>query len=107
MKPIGRVGKAKRAHDSIRRVSNKTRGRGASRLCPPYSALAAETILAHIARMTKPHETPVMEPFPDKEGTGWHVIIRYHEGHERRIEGFASKAKAVDWINANATQVDE
>jgi hypothetical protein len=35
------------------------------------------------------------------------VIIRYHEGHERRIEGFASKAEAVDWIEANATQVEE
>jgi hypothetical protein len=57
--------------------------------------------------MAKPQEMPVMEPFPDKEGTGWHVIIRYREGHERRIEGFASKAEAVDWIEANATQVDE
>ena len=52
-------------------------------------------------------EMPVMEPFPDKDGTGWHVIIRYREGHERRIEGFASKAEAVDWIEANATQVEE
>ncbi len=50
---------------------------------------------------------PVMEPFPDKEGTGWHVIIRFHEGHERRIEGFASKADAVDWIEANLPQVDK
>jgi hypothetical protein len=57
--------------------------------------------------MAKPHEMPVMEPFPDKDGTGWHVIIRYREGHERRIEGFASKAEAIDWIEANATQVDE
>ncbi len=48
-----------------------------------------------------------MEPFPDKEGTGWHVIIRYREGHERRIEGFAGKAEAVDWIEANLTQVDK
>jgi hypothetical protein len=52
-------------------------------------------------------ELPVMEPFPDKPGTGWHVIIRYHDGHERRIEGFASKDEAVDWITANATQVEE
>jgi hypothetical protein len=52
-------------------------------------------------------ETPVMEPFPDQTGTGWHVIIRYHEGHERRIEGFATKSDAVDWITANATQVDK
>jgi hypothetical protein len=48
-----------------------------------------------------------MEPFPDKGGAGWHVIIRYHEGHERRIEGFATKAEAVDWIEANLTQVDK
>jgi hypothetical protein len=52
-------------------------------------------------------EQPVMEPFPDKAGTGWHVIIRYHEGHERRIEGFASKAEAVDWITANTGQVNK
>ena len=69
--------------------------------------LEPAAILAHIARMTKPHEEPVMEPFPDQTGTGWHVIIRYHGGHERRIEGFATKAEAVDWIEANATQVDE
>jgi hypothetical protein len=57
--------------------------------------------------MTNSEERPVMEPFPDKTGTGWHVVIRYHEGHEREIEGFASKSGAVDWIIANATQVDE
>ena len=57
--------------------------------------------------MAKSDETPVMEPFPDKTGTGWHVVIRYHEGHERLIEGFASRAEAVDWITANATQVNE
>lgn len=48
-----------------------------------------------------------MEPFPDKEGTGWHVIVRFDGGRERRIEGFASKAEAVDWIEANLTQVDK
>lgn len=62
---------------------------------------------AHTAAMTHPEERPVMEPFPDKTGTGWHVVIRYRGGHERRIEGFASKAEAVDWIEANATQVKE
>ena len=44
---------------------------------------------------------------PDKVGTGWHVIIRYRQGHERRIEGFTTKSEAVDWIEANSTQVDE
>jgi hypothetical protein len=57
--------------------------------------------------MVDSDKTPVMEPFPDKEGTGWHVIIRFDGGHERRIEGFASKADAVDWIEANLTQVDK
>jgi hypothetical protein len=57
--------------------------------------------------MPQSHELPVMEPFPDKTGTGWHVVIRYHEGHERRIEGFATKSDAVDWITANATHVDQ
>jgi len=36
----------------------------------------------------------VVEPFPDKTGTGWHVVIRYRERYERLIEGFASKAEA-------------
>ena len=52
-------------------------------------------------------EKPVMMPFQNQVGTGWHVIVRYHQGHERRIEGFATKDEAVDWISANATQVDE
>jgi hypothetical protein len=57
--------------------------------------------------MADSDEKPVMEPFPDKTGTGWHVIIRYHEGHERRIDGFATEDEAVAWIVANAGQVDE
>jgi hypothetical protein len=48
-----------------------------------------------------------MLPFKDKAGPGWHVIIRYHEGHERRIDGFASEQEAQEWIVANATQVDK
>lgn len=50
---------------------------------------------------------PVMQPFQDKEGTGWHIIIRYHKGHERRIDGFATEKEAVDWISANSKQVDK
>ncbi len=61
----------------------------------------------HIARMAEPHEEPVMMPFQDKVGTGWHVIVRYHQGHERRIDGFATENEAVDWITANAAQVDK
>jgi len=57
--------------------------------------------------MTAPQEEPVMLPFPDKEGTGWHVVIRYHKGHERRIEGFATEDEALEWIVANAKEVDQ
>ena len=57
--------------------------------------------------MADSDEKAVMEPFPDKEGTGWHVIIRYPHGHERRIDGFASKSEAVDWIIANSDEVQE
>ncbi len=57
--------------------------------------------------MADSDEIPGMEPFPDKTGTGWHVIIRYHTGHERRIEGFATEAEAVDWITSNASQLDK
>ena len=53
------------------------------------------------------NEQPVMLPFRDKEGTGWHVIIRYHEGHERRIDGFSSEEEALNWIVANTGQVDK
>lgn len=56
--------------------------------------------------MAKPHEMPVMEPSRTRtERAG--RDNRYREDHERRIEGFASKAEAVDSIEANATQVDE
>jgi hypothetical protein len=52
-------------------------------------------------------EEPVMLPFQDKGGTGWHVVIRYHPGHERRIDGFATEKEALDWIIANSEQVDK
>ena len=52
-------------------------------------------------------EEPVMLPFADKEGTGWHVVVRYHEGHERRIDGFATEQEAVDWIMANSKEVEK
>ncbi len=57
--------------------------------------------------MADSKEQPVIEPFPNKDGTGWHVVIRFHEGHERLIEGFATKAEAVDWITENSDQVDK
>ncbi|HLH91760.1 MAG TPA: hypothetical protein VKX28_25190 [Xanthobacteraceae bacterium] len=57
---------------------------------------------------------PVMLPFPNKDGPGWHVIIRYPkghalhpEGHERRIDGFASEDEAMGWIVENAGELDE
>jgi hypothetical protein len=52
-------------------------------------------------------EEPVMLPFQDKAGTGWHVVIRYHEGHEREIGGFATEADAVNWIIENTGQVEK
>ena len=74
-----------------------------------FLGVALETAKVHIARMADANsdEKPVMMPFQNQVGTGWHVIVRYHQGHERRIEGFATKDEAVDWISANATQVDE
>ena len=57
--------------------------------------------------MAKSKEEPVMLPIQDKEGTGWHVVIRYHTGHERRIEGFATEKEALDWIIANSKEVDQ
>lgn len=54
-----------------------------------------------------PEEAPVMLPFQDQGGTGWHVVIRYHQGHERRIDGFATEEEALEWIVANAGQVDQ
>jgi len=52
-------------------------------------------------------EEPVMLPFRDKDGPGWHVIIRYHAGHERRIDGFATEEEALQWIVENEGQLDE
>jgi hypothetical protein len=57
--------------------------------------------------MADTEEEPLMLPFRDKEGTGWHVVIRYHAGHERRIDGFATEEEALNWIIANSTQVDK
>ena len=57
--------------------------------------------------MAEPSELPVMLPFQDKEGTAWHVIIRYHAGHERRVDGFATEKEALEWIVANSAEVDK
>jgi len=62
---------------------------------------------AHSAHMAPPEAEPVMLPFQDKEGAGWHVVIRYHAGHERRIDGFATENEALDWIIANSKQIDK
>jgi hypothetical protein len=56
--------------------------------------------------MADSDEEPVILPFPDKAGTGWHVVIRYHQGHERRIEGFATETEALEWIVANSKELD-
>ena len=57
--------------------------------------------------MADGEEQPVMLPFPDKSGTGWHVVIRYHAGHERRIDGFASEKEALEWIVSNSKELDK
>ena len=57
--------------------------------------------------MAESKEPPVMLPFQDKDGTGWHVVIRYHHGHERRIDGFATEQEALDWIVANAKELGQ
>jgi hypothetical protein len=57
--------------------------------------------------MADSEEEPVMLPFQDKGGAGWHVVIRFHEGHERRIDGFATEKEALDWIVTNSKQVDK
>lgn len=57
--------------------------------------------------MADPSKPPVMIPFKDPAGTGWHVVIRYHAGHERRIEGFATEDEAMRWIAENANELDE
>ncbi len=57
--------------------------------------------------MTDTNKPPVMIPFKDQAGSGWHVIIRYHAGHERRIEGFSTEEEAEAWIVENANELDE
>jgi hypothetical protein len=69
------------------------------------AALAEAGIVRPMADPEK--EQPLMLPFADKEGTGWHVIVRYHQGHERRIDGFATEQEALDWMIANAGEVDK
>ena len=77
-------------------------------LGPLADALETAWDRAHNAQMADAaEEEPVMLPFQDKEGPGWHVVIRYHEGHERRVDGFATEKEALDWIIANATQFDK
>jgi hypothetical protein len=48
-----------------------------------------------------------MLPFQDKVGTGWHVVIRYREGHEREVTGFSSEKEALAWIIDNTPNVDK
>jgi hypothetical protein len=33
--------------------------------------------------------------------TRWRMVIRYREGSERLIQGLATNAEAVNWIEAN------
>jgi hypothetical protein len=72
-----------------------------------FAELETGTDRAHNARVTDPEEQPVILPVKDKDGTGWHVVIRYHKGHERRIDGFATEIEALDWIIANSQQLEK
>jgi hypothetical protein len=70
------------------------------------TGLASDPPTVLVGRMDKSKEAPVMQAFPDKGGAGWHVIIRYHQGHERRIDGFSSEDEAMEWIVANSHELD-
>jgi hypothetical protein len=93
---------------------------GGARLSPNFAGpavagrrLARRAERAIFGAMAAPNmadpekEQPVMLPFADKTGTGWHVIVRYHEGHERRIDGFATEQEALAWIVTNSGEVDK
>ena len=57
--------------------------------------------------MANPNELPVVQAFPDRVGSGWHVIIRYHQGPERRVEGFSTQDEALQWIVENSQELDQ
>jgi hypothetical protein len=88
---------------------------GGARLSPNFTGpvvagrrLARWAERAIFGAMADPEkEQPMMLPFADKTGTGWHVIVRYHEGHERRIDGFATEQEALAWIVTNSGEVDK
>jgi hypothetical protein len=54
----------------------------------------------------KPVLLPLMLPFRDKEGAGWHVTIRYLD-HERHVEGFSTEGEAKGWIASRFNQIDK
>ena len=81
--------------------------RGFDKLSARSPGLVSSRRTMHSDAMANPKEAPVMQPFPDKEGGGWHVIIRYHEGHERRIDGFATEDEAMKWIVENEPELDQ
>jgi hypothetical protein len=98
---------ADEAAPPLKLIDCASAGGGSVRISQAATPLETGRPRAHIAAMADGDELPVMEPFPDKPGTGWHVIIRYHQGHERRIDGFATRDEAMDWIATNATQLDK
>jgi hypothetical protein len=98
---------ADEAAPPLKPIHRASAGGGSVRISQAATRLETCRARAHIAAMADADELPVMEPFPDKAGTGWHVIIRYHAGHERRIEGFTTRDEAMDWIAKNATQLDK
>src|SRR5580704_19588252 len=93
---------------SAHRAGNGSGGsRGSSKAVGRIIELESRLERAHSTYMADSEEEPVMLPFQDKGGAGWHVVIRYREGHERRIDGFATENEALDWIVTNSKQVDK
>jgi hypothetical protein len=69
-------------------------------------SLVAAAIAGIFGGMADSKEKPVLPlllPFRNKEGAGWHVVIRYFD-HERRVEGFSTEAEAKEWIASRFNQ---
>jgi len=72
----------------------------------PLAGAAKGSLFGRMAKpVALPLTLPLMLPFRDKEGTGWHVTIRYLAG-ERCVEGFATEDEALEWIASNFNQLD-
>jgi len=107
VRPRARLGEAVislRPHLQVARSDGDARvadlaGRSARR---PGNQAAIRAYCPHGRTLKKnPKKKPVMLPFQDKTGPGWHVVIRYHHGGER-LGGWIRESKkrgfGVDWL---------